>query len=107
MSMDRIRHIPILERGKVVGILSQRDLFYSALVKALGIKQREQKDLMKTFRAREVMNTPVFTISPDATVKEAARLMAEKKIGCLPVVKGKQFVGLVTETDVLRYLATR
>lgn len=107
MSMDRIRHIPILDRGKVVGILSQRDLFYSALVKALGIKQREQKDLMKTFRAREVMNTPVFTVSPDATVKEAARLMAENKIGCLPVVKGKQFVGLVTETDVLRYFANR
>jgi CBS domain-containing protein len=107
MSMARIRHIPIVERGKVVGIVSQRDLFFSALVKALGFQQKEQKDLMKTIRAREVMSQPVITISPDASVKEAARLMGENKIGCLPVVKDKQFIGLVTETDILRYVATR
>jgi CBS domain-containing membrane protein len=107
MSMARIRHIPILASGKVVGIVSQRDLFFSALVKTLGLQQREQKDLMKTIHARELMSQPVITISPGASVKEAARLMGENKIGCLPVVKGKQFVGIVTETDILRYVATR
>ena len=107
MSMERVRHIPILERGKVVGIVSQRDLFFSALDKILGIQQRVQKDLMKTIRAREVMSHPVITISAGASVKEAARLMAENRIGCLPVVKDKQFVGLVTETDILRYFAAR
>jgi CBS domain-containing protein len=88
MSMARIRHIPILSSGKLVGIVSQRDLFFSALVKALGLQPREQKDLMKTIRARELMSHPVITISPGASVKEAARLMGENKIGCLPVVKG-------------------
>jgi len=107
MTMARIRHIPILAGGKLVGIVSQRDLFFSALVKALGVQQREQKDLMKTIRARELMSRPVITISPGASVKEAARLMGENKIGCLPVVKGKQFVGIVTETDILRYVAMR
>lgn len=107
MSMARIRHIPILAGGKLVGIVSQRDLFFSALVKALGLQPREQKDLMKTIRARELMSRPVITISPGASVKEAARLMGENKIGCLPVVKGKQFVGIVTETDILHYVATR
>lgn len=107
MSMARIRHIPVLDRGKVVGVLSQRDLFYSALVRAMGFRQREQKDLMKTIRAREVMSHPVITVAPDVSVKEAARLMAENKIGCLPVVEGKRFVGLVTETDMLRHLAAR
>ena len=106
MSMARIRHIPILERGKLIGIVSQRDLFFSALVQTLGLRQREQKDLMKTIRAREVMTRPVITISPGASVREAARLMAENKIGCLPVVKDKQFVGIVTETDILNYVAT-
>ena len=86
---------------------SQRDLFFSALDKILGIRQKEQKDLMKTIRAREVMSHPVITISASASVKEAARLMGENKIGCLPVVKDKQFVGLVTETDILRYFAAR
>jgi len=107
MTMERIRHIPILERGIVVGIVSQRDLFFSALDKTLGIRQKEQKDLMKTIRAREVMSHPVITISAGASVKEAARLMGENKIGCLPVVKDNQFVGLVTETDILRYVAGR
>jgi CBS domain-containing protein len=107
MTMARVRHIPILERGKLVGILSQRDLFFSALDQLLGIRQKEQKDLMKTIRAREVMSHPVITISAGASVKEAARLMGENKIGCLPVVKDKQFVGLVTETDILRYFAAR
>ncbi|MGE5818468.1 MAG: CBS domain-containing protein [Deltaproteobacteria bacterium] len=106
MSMARIRHIPILERGKLIGIVSQRDLFFSALVQTLGLRQREQKDLMKTIRAREVMTRPLITISPGASVKEAARLMAENKIGCLPVVKDKEFVGIVTETDILDYVAT-
>ncbi len=107
MTMARIRHIPILSGGKLVGIVSQRDLFFSALVKILGLRPREQKDLMKTIRARELMSHPVITISPGASVKEAARLMGENKIGCLPVVKGKQFVGIVTETDILRYVAAR
>ncbi len=107
MSMARIRHIPILSSGKIVGIVSQRDLFFSALVKALGLQPREQKDLMKTIRARELMSHPVITISPGASVKEAARLMGQNKIGCLPVVKGKQFVGIVTETDILNYVAKR
>ncbi|MBI2088902.1 MAG: CBS domain-containing protein [Deltaproteobacteria bacterium] len=107
MSLGRIRHIPILAGQRVVGVLSQRDLFYSALVKALGVRHREQKDLMKTLRVSEVMSQPVITISPDATVKQAARLMAEKKIGCLPVVEGEELVGLVTETDMLRYVANR
>lgn len=104
MALGRIRHLPILERGRVVGVLSQRDLFHSALVKVLGFKQREQKDLMRTVRVREVMSRPVITISPDAAVKEAARLMMEEKIGCLPVVEGEKFVGVVTETDILRYV---
>ncbi|MBI4487753.1 MAG: CBS domain-containing protein [Deltaproteobacteria bacterium] len=104
MTLGRIRHLPILERGRVVGVLSQRDLFHSALVKVLGFKQREQKDLMRTVRVREVMSRPVITISPDAAVKEAARLMMKEKIGCLPVVEGEKFVGVVTETDILRYV---
>ena len=107
MNLGRIRHIPIVEGERVVGVVSQRDLFYSALVKALGFKQREQKDLMRTLRVQEVMSKPVITIPPDATAKEAARLMAEKKIGCLPVVDGEALVGLVTETDILRYVASR
>jgi CBS domain-containing protein len=103
MALGRIRHLPVLDQGHVVGVLSQRDLFHSVLVKVLGFKRQEQKDLMRTIRVREVMSKPVITISPDAPVHQAARLMMQKKIGCLPVVEEQKLVGLVTETDILGF----
>ena len=52
------------------------------------------------------MREPAITISPEATAKEATRLMLEHKIGCLPVVEGHTLVGIVTETDILRYVVS-
>jgi CBS domain-containing protein len=102
MTLDRIRHLPVLEEGRVVGVVSQRDLFRSALATALGYGEKAQKTLLRTVRVKEVMSEPAITISPEATVNEAARLMIEKKIGCLPVVERHALVGIVTETDILR-----
>jgi CBS domain-containing protein len=102
MILGRIRHLPVLEEGRVVGVVSQRDLFRSALAVALGYGERAQKTLLKTLRVKDVMSEPAITISPEATIKEAARLMVEHKIGCLPVVEGSTLVGIVTETDILR-----
>jgi acetoin utilization protein AcuB len=104
MNLGRIRHLPILNKGKVVGVLSQRNLFHSAVVVALGLDVKESRDLLKTIRVREVMSTPVITVSPDTGVKEAARIMVEKKVGCLPVMENESLVGLVTESDILRYV---
>jgi CBS domain-containing protein len=61
---------------------------------------------LKTLRVKEVMSEPAITISPEATIKEAARLMIERKIGCLPVVEGGRLVGIVTETDILRHVVS-
>jgi CBS domain-containing protein len=60
--------------------------------------------ISQTIKVKEIMTNHVITISRDASVKEAARLMMEKKIGCLPVVENEKLVGLVTETDILRYV---
>jgi CBS domain-containing membrane protein len=106
MTLGRIRHLPVLEEGRVVGVVSQRDLFRSALAVALGYGERAQKTLLKTLRVKEVMSEPAITISPEATIKEAARLMVEHKIGCLPVVEGSTLVGIVTETDILRAIVS-
>jgi CBS domain-containing protein len=59
--------------------------------------------LLRTIRVKEVMSEPAMTVSPEASAKEAVRLMLERKIGCLPVVEGRTLVGIVTETDILRY----
>jgi CBS domain-containing membrane protein len=105
MSLGRIRHLPVIDEGRVVGVVSQRDLFKSALAAALGYGETAQKKLLKTLRVKEVMSEPAIIISPEATIKEAVRLMLEKRIGCLPVVQGHALVGIVTETDLLRYVA--
>ena len=80
-------------------------LFRSAVASALGYGGKAQRTITKTIRVKEVMSEPVITISPDTSIKEAARRMMESKIGCLPVVENDQLVGLVTETDILRYVA--
>jgi len=103
MSMGRIRHLPVLDRGRVVGVVSQRDLFRSALGAALAFGIQRPQELMKSVEIRDVMSAPAVTVAPGASVRDAARTMAEKKIGCLPVVENGCLVGILTENDVLRY----
>ena len=103
MCMGRIRHLPVLDAGSVVGVVSQRDLFRAALGAALAFGIRRPQELMRSLEIRDVMSTPAATIEPGAPVQDAARAMAEKKIGCLPVVEGGRLVGILTESDVLRY----
>jgi CBS domain-containing membrane protein len=107
MNLGRVRHLPVLENDKLVGILSQRDLFHSALVTALGLGPKQGRELLKGLCVREVMSAPVITVAPDGDIKVAARTMLEKKIGCLPVMENERLVGLVTESDILRYVAVQ
>lgn len=107
MCMGRIRHLPVVDGTKVVGVMSQRDLLRRALGAALAFGTREPNKLMRSLDVRDVMTTPAVTIDPGAAVQEAARTMVEKKIGCLPVVEEGKLVGILTETDVLRYAMTR
>jgi CBS domain-containing protein len=104
MNLGRIRHMPVVDDGRVVGIVSQRDMFRSALITSLGFGRKTTSALIKTIKIKEIMTEKVVTISPDASIKEAARQMMEKKIGCLPVLEGDRLVGIVTETDMLQYV---
>jgi CBS domain-containing protein len=104
MNLGRIRHMPVVDDGKVVGIVSQRDMFRSALITSLGFGRKTTGALIKTIKIKEIMTEKVVTISPDASIKEAARQMIDKKIGCVPVVEGDRLVGIVTETDMLQYV---
>jgi CBS domain-containing protein len=103
MALGRIRHMPVLERGKLVGIVSQRDLLANSLSKALEFDPKDRRTFLKSIDVSEVMTRNVITIREDTPVAEAARLMLRHRIGCLPVLgPGGDPVGLVTETDLIR-----
>jgi CBS domain-containing membrane protein len=104
ISLGRIRHIPVVEDGRLVGLLSERDLMGAATTEIFGLKQKRKSALLKTVLIKDVMKKRVITVKPDTPIKDAAQLMADKKVGCVPVVIAGALVGLVTTTDILRYV---
>lgn len=105
MTLGRVRHFPVIDDGKVVGVVSQRDLYKASLGSVMKYGEKAQRSFLEGIAVKEVMCEPVITIASHASVKEAARLMMEKKIGCLPVLEGPKLVGIVTETDMLKLVA--
>lgn len=103
MKLGRIRHMPVLDGDRLVGVVSQRDLLAASLSKALDFEVKERRVFLKSVAVSEAMTPDPVTISPESSAGEAARLLVRRKIGCLPVVDAKGvMVGLVTETDLLR-----
>ena len=106
LQQERIRHIPVLdEDGKLCGIVTQRDLFRGALLRALGYGSRLADKLFESLPVKEAMTDEVISTSPETPVSDAARLLLGHKIGCLPVTDNGKLVGIVTETDFIE-LAT-
>jgi acetoin utilization protein AcuB len=96
------RHLPVLDGGKLVGIISDRDLKQSMISAAAMTDGRERARLLDELTAGQIMAREVVTIGPMMGLDEAARLMVTRKISALPVTEGDRLVGIVTETDVLQ-----
>lgn len=106
MKQERVRHLPVIdEDGDVCAVVSQRDLFRGALLRALGYGSRAEDAVLKQVAVKEAMSAELQTTAPDTPVADAARLMIERKIGCLPVIESGKLVGIVTETDFVRLIA--
>ena len=105
MRLGRVRHMPVVRAGTLVGVVSERDLLRASLSSLTDFKTDAHRAFLHGVEIAKVMSTPAVVIDPEATVKQAAQQMADGKIGCLPVVDGDALIGLITETDVLRYFA--
>lgn len=103
MRLGRVRHMPVLEGERLVGVVSNRDLLAASLTKVLSFEPAHRRAFMRAVEVREVMSKEVVSVGPDMPLAEAARIMIQRQIGCLPVVKGEgRLLGLLTETDLLR-----
>ena len=105
MRLGRVRHMPVVSGGKLVGVVSERDLLRSSLSSLSSHRNDVRKAFLYAVEIGRVMSQPPIVIDPDASIKQAACTMAEAKIGCLPVVEDDELIGIVTETDVLRWVA--
>jgi len=104
MNWAHVRHIPVVDRdGRLVGIVTHRDLLGASISKIpSGIAKAEQNQHVWGISIDTIMNTNVQTISPEATVQAAAKVMRKEKIGCLPMVSQGKLLGIVTEYDLLK-----
>ncbi len=105
MQDRRIRHLPVVdETGRLLGILTDRDIRHAAFVPALADYLAWEARRLKAPRVRDVMTWSVVTTHPDVTLAEASFTMFQRRIGSLPVVDNGRLVGILTERDVLAAL---
>jgi len=106
MRERKVRRLPVLDAsGKMVGIVSDKDLLHAAPSPATSLSVHELHYLLAKLTISQVMSSPVISVSSDTPLEEAARVMADNKIGGLPILDGEQLVGIITETDVFKVLA--
>ena len=103
MDSRHVRHVPIVDSdGELVGLVTDRDLSKSALGAVEELPLSVERDILRRRRIRDIMATEPDSIEPDATLREAAEILLENKVGCLPVVEGLHLVGIITEADFVR-----
>ena len=105
MTLGRVRHFPVIDDGKVVGVVSQRDLYKASLGSVMKYGEKAQRAFLEGIAVKEVMCEPVITIAPHASVKEAARLQYDRQEDRLFTSPGRPQTGWYRDRN--RYAQTR
>lgn len=99
---EQIRRAPVIKQGKLVGIVSDKDLIDAAPSQATSLSVWEMNYLLSKITIKDIMTKDVITINEDTPIEQAARIMADNKIGGLPVLRDGKVVGMITETDLFK-----
>jgi acetoin utilization protein AcuB len=103
MREKKVRRLPVLnKRGGLVGIVAEKDILYASPSPATSLSIHEIHYLVSKLTVGEIMTKEVFTVTDDTPLEEAARIMADNRIGALPVLRGGKLVGIITETDIFK-----
>ena len=101
---NKIERLPVLDGKRLVGIVCEEDLLSTAPSPATTLSVYEIYTLLDKLTLDKIMIRPVIVVGPDCPLVDAAQIMLQRKIGCLPVMDGEELVGIITQTDVLRIL---
>ena len=104
MQENNIRRLPIVDKGKLVGIVTKHDLLQASPSPATSLSIHELNYLLARMKVKEIMKKNPMTLSPDTPFEEALKLGQDKKIGSFPVVENGKLVGIATESDIVRFL---
>lgn len=105
MRQEKIRRLPVLDKhGKLVGIVTELDLLRASPSPATTLSIYEIPYLLSKVKMRDIMTREVITVTEDTPIEEAARIMADHKIGGLPVMRDNKLVGIITETDIFKLM---
>ncbi len=103
MKREKVRRLPVVnKKGNLIGIVSERDLLYASPSPATTLSVWEINALLARLKVKHVMTKEVISVTEDAFLEDAARIMADNKIGALPVIRGDCLVGIITETDLFK-----
>jgi acetoin utilization protein AcuB len=106
MKEHRVRHIPVVEKDRLVGMLSDRLIKEYTPSKATTLDIWELNYLLEKMKAKEVMSTNVIMSPPNTPIEKAAMILLDENIGCLPIVEGDRLVGIISDKDIFRALVS-
>ena len=103
MRHEHIRRLPVTDpRGRLIGIVTERDLLHASPSEATSLSIWEIHYLLSKITVERIMTRDPATVTEGTPVEEAARIMADQHVGSLPVMRGEEIVGIITETDILQ-----